>query len=532
MENKTLNDLYSKAVTHHKNEEFGQAIDLYKKILDCNPDNTTVLTACGEIMYTTGINSLDAKTEKTLLIKAQDFFLKSASVERANKIRKAEKLLTLSSFYLSLNKIDYAIKYGKMAHRLNPSSTVICFIIGDSYFQNEIFSEAKIWYEKALELDSTNLKAFHGIGKIYMANFEYKKAFEHFSKFLRKKEFRNKVNIDHYIKTAIAAKSAGFLEEALRLCNVICKANPKTPKDIRSVSLAYIILSNYEKAFEILTANGPTFSGIPFDRHKELSSKDLMNSNLKKIGDMQAQINLNQFKINKSPIFFVAGNEKYLYRYFDNLADSVWRSNSEQRVHLHLMIESLDIIPELKNKISDRFSFSYEMYNPPDKTGFTIRRFYRMYQLAILLKCPILLGDMDLICSKNLQVLLDQLKGSDIGILIREHESVINQQVLASLFYCNPTPEGLKFLRMASNYMFELEFKTKPTWFVDQMALFAAYNYYEKVEKTVNISKIPHNAIILDNQKAKEDTIFLHAKGKGKGLIVKELNLPESYFEE
>ena len=66
----------------------------------------------------------------------------------------------------------------------------------------------------------------------------------------------------------------------------------------------------------------------------------------------------------------------------------------------------------------------------------------------------------------------------------------------------------------------------------DQIALFAAYNYYEKVEKTVNISKIPQNAIILDNQKAKEDTIFLHAKGKGKGLIVKELNLPESYFEE
>jgi len=531
MENKTLNDLYSKAVSHHKNEEFGQAIDLYKKILDCNPDNTTVLTACGQIMYTTGLNSLDAKTEKTLLIKAQDFFLKSASVERANKIRKAEKLLTLSSFYLTLNKIDHAIKYGKMAHRLNPSSTVICFIIGDSYFQNEILSEAKIWYEQALELASTNLNAYHGIGKIYMANFEYKKAFEHFSKFLRKKEFRNKVNIDHYIKTATVAKSAGFLDEALRLCKLILKEKPKTFSDIRSISLAYIILSEYEKAFEVLTENGFKLSGIPFKKHAELSSKDLLNSNLKRIKGIKLHINPKPYKNNQVPLFFVAGNEKYLQLYFENLINSVWRFNPGQRVHLHLMVESLDIIPELKNKVSERFSFSYENYVPPDKTGYTVRRFYRMYQLAIFLKCPILLGDMDLICSKNLQVVLDQLKDSDIGILFREHSPVINEQILGSLFYCNPTPAGLKFLRLAVNYMFELEFKNKSFWFIDQMALYASYNYYENVEKIVNCIKIPENIIINYYQKQKEETVFLHAKGKGKGLIVKELNLPESYFK-
>ena len=45
--------------------------------------------------------------------------------------------------------------------------------------------------------------------------------------------------------------------------------------------------------------------------------------------------------------------------------------------------------------------------------------------------------------------------------------------------------------------MFALEFKTKPTWFANQMALFAVYNYYENVEKSVNYSKISQNLIKL-----------------------------------
>ena len=52
--------------------------------------------------------------------------------------------------------------------------------------------------------------------------------------------------------------------------------------------------------------------------------------------------------------------------------------------------------------------------------------------------------------------------------------------------------------------MFELESKNDPTWFIDQMALYAAYNYYANVEKKiVNFYKIPENLIIIDYQEKK-----------------------------
>ena len=96
------------------------------------------------------------------------------------------------------------------------------------------------------------------------------------------------------------------------------------------------------------------------------------------------------------------------------------------------------------------------------------------------------MADIDLVCSRDISTLFEKFKNSDVGILIREHEPVINQQVLASLLYCKPNDNGLAFLRFANNYMFKLESLEDPTWFIDQMALYAAYNYYAKVGKIVN----------------------------------------------
>ena len=141
------------------------------------------------------------------------------------------------------------------------------------------------------------------------------------------------------------------------------------------------------------------------------------------------------------------------------------------------------------------------------------------------------MADIDLVCSRDISTLFEKLQDSDVGILVREHEAVINQQVLASLFYCKPTDNGLAFLRFANNYMFKLESSEDPTWFIDQMALFSAYLNYQKVEKNVNFYKIPENLIIIDYQEKRDETMFVHAKGKGKDFKVKEFNLPDSYFK-
>ena len=515
--NKSLEDLFKKAVNAQINLEISKAIDLYNKILKHEPENTNVLS-----------NLAKALNSRGTLEDAQDVFIKAASLEEKSKEDKSERLLDLAIFYLHLYKLETSIKFGELAYKLNPNSHRVCTTVGDVYRFREMFSDAKKWYERALKIDNKNVNAHQGLGFIFRFNSEFKDAFNYFSQSL--KFSHGSVNIVHHIRTATLAKSAGYLDEAKRLCKIILKTKPNTAEDVRAASLACVILSDYEKAFKILCTNGHHFSGIPFKNHKGLTSHDLLQKNLNGIQNVQLHINMNRYKNDKSPIFFVAADEKYLKLYFENLVNDIWKFNPNQRVHIHLMLENDEIIPVLKKQISKRFSFSYEMYTPPDKTGYTIRRFYRMYQLLNSLKCPILMADIDLICSRDISTLFEKLQNSEVGILIREHEAVINQQVLASLFYCKPNDSGLAFLRLAVNYMFELELQNDPTWFIDQMALYAAYNYYANVEKNVNFYKIPENLIIIDYQERRKETMFVHAKGKGKDFKVKEFNLPDTYF--
>ena len=137
-----------------------------------------------------------------------------------------------------------------------------------------MFSDATIWYERAIEIDPSCVDAHQGMGFIHRFDANLKDAFNYFSQSL--KFSGSNVNIVHHIRTATLAKSAGYVDEAERLCKIILKTKPTSAEDVRAASLACIILSDYEKAFNILCANGHQFSGIPFKKQKELTSENLM----------------------------------------------------------------------------------------------------------------------------------------------------------------------------------------------------------------------------------------------------------------
>ena len=527
--NNELEKIFKQAIAAHRELRMDEAIDLYNTILKSEPENTVVLRVLAMALANVGGQANTEQKAQNYLDRAQDTFFKAIQSETRGIKEKAQRLLDLSMFYLQLYKLDDSIKFGKLAHKLDPMSPVICSIVGDAFRMKESLSEAVQWYEKALKLDKNHIGTHQGMGLIHKSNSDFEEAFKYFSNAL--KLFDGNINIPHYVRTATFAKAAGHTNEANRLCkNILEKAKPRSSLDVRAMSRACMILSDYEMAFEILNVNGSAFSGIPFKEHATLTDENVHRQNFSSLGDMTLHCDVANYKNDKSPIFFVAANEKYLKLYFENLVNGIWQFNPDQRVHIHLMLENDGIIPVLQKQISKRFSVSFEIYTPPDRTGYTIRRFYRMYQLLRSLKCPILMADIDLVCSRDISTLFEKFQNSDVGILIREHEAVINQQVLASLLYCKPNDNGLAFLRFANNYMFKLESLEDPTWFIDQMALYAAYNYYTNVEKVVNFYKIPENLIIIDYQEKRDETMFVHAKGKGKDFKVKEFNLPDAYI--
>ena len=245
-----------------------------------------------------------------------------------------------------------------------------------------MFSDARKYYEKALEIDDKDVTAIQGIGFIHLFDSKFTDAFKCFSQSL--KFSGSNINITHHVRTALFAKSAGYIDEAKRLSNIVLKKEPKKPEEVSAASLACIILSDYEKAFNILCKNGHQFSGIPFKEQANLTDEKMHNQNFNSLGDMTLCCDVENYTHDKSPIFFVAANEKYFKLFFENLYNSIWKFNPEQRIHLHLMLESTEIISVLKKHVSKRFSLSFEIYTPPDTTGFTVRRFYRMYHLELL----------------------------------------------------------------------------------------------------------------------------------------------------
>ena len=73
------------------------------------------------------------------------------------------------------------------------------------------------------------------------------------------------------------------------------------------------------------------------------------------------------------------------------------------------------------------------------------------------------------------------MKNSDVGIIKRDLEAVINQTILAALFYCSPTESGQNFLGFIVNYMLNFEMDKNIHWYVDQMAIFSAVIFLKKI---------------------------------------------------
>ena len=63
-----------------------------------------------------------------------------------------------------------------------------------------------------------------------------------------------------------------------------------------------------------------------------------------------------------------------------------------------------------------------------------------------------------------------------------------------------------------------LDFETHKDihWYVDQMAIFSADNFFEKNNIQLDRFNIPIRTIINDYQEHGVDTFFKHSKGKGK----------------
>jgi tetratricopeptide (TPR) repeat protein len=195
----------------------------------------------------------------------------------------------------------------------------------------------------------------------------------------------------------------------------------------------------------------------------------------------------------KAPVVLVAADMIYADRFLlkglsrnrDNLAGV--------RTHLHLMNCSDQIDRHWISKFYKNFDvISVEKYTPSDPTGYTTRRFIRLYQFIKIHKAPIMCIDADSHLLKPIGSTFNQFSQSDVVLYKRQFEPNLHQIIFASASIFYPTDNALNFISFIINYISELESRNSARWFADQMALLAAFVYFEPREN-FNFGFLPTN---------------------------------------
>ena len=104
----------------------------------------------------------------------------------------------------------------------------------------ELLSEAGQWYEKALKLDKNHVGSHQGFEVIHI-QFKLQGSLQFMVKI--SKVLRDKISILWPLLGSIMAQSAGYHDEAKRLCRIVLEAKPKSGEDVRAMSLACVFLS-------------------------------------------------------------------------------------------------------------------------------------------------------------------------------------------------------------------------------------------------------------------------------------------------
>ncbi len=281
---------------------------------------------------------------------------------------------------------------------------------------------------------------------------------------------------------------------------------PTDIQDVRRQAGCLIKLGRWQEAFNWDIG----LNSLPENLHDQLMSDTLLKGFLSSLPGIKI---IQRTPLDLSPVIFFGADLTYADRFAKDALDSIWRSNPKQAAHLHIMLQDGQEIPaDLKAQISPLFSISKELYAPIDTSGYTARRFMRLRQLLNHWKRPILMLDMDSEVIKDLTSWFDQFKDADIGLYRRKNETFINQFINACMFYARPTQGAFEFLKFTINYIGYFESRGNSKWFIDQMALIAADEWFKRNKPLSQIMSIPETSLSAD-QHISPETMVLTFKG-------------------
>ncbi len=148
-------------------EEYDRAIDYYDRVLDIEPDNKTALNNIG---YT--------KECQGQIEEAIDLYKKSLEIDPSYDV----PLVNLTNIYFEREEYTEVIKVLKKALNIDHLNTANWIDLGRAHRFLEEYDEAIVAYKKALKLDKYSKIAWNNIGWVYYCKKLYAEAIDAYTK--------------------------------------------------------------------------------------------------------------------------------------------------------------------------------------------------------------------------------------------------------------------------------------------------------------------------------------------------------------
>ncbi|MBF0305577.1 MAG: tetratricopeptide repeat protein [Alphaproteobacteria bacterium] len=153
-------------------------------------------------------------------------------------------------------------------------------------------------------------------------------------------------------------------------------------------------------------------------------------------------------------------------------------------------------------------------------TYYACQRFLALPRLLRHYQRPVLLLDIDLVVLRPLALLLERAGAADVAAVGGTPLLEPWNQLWADVLLLRPTPATLRFVDLVARYIGHFLDEGSPRWFLDQLALFAAWRWLDARGAPLDVALLPtsiHRDDLRDGDERIPDCLFWSFRASVKG---------------
>jgi tetratricopeptide (TPR) repeat protein len=196
-------ELYNKGIVLYENQDYDNAVDIFKQCIDANPKNSTYYYNLGlAYVKTSNYDKAIEILQKGLELNPKDYdtnynlgiaYYESKDYHSAVKFYQAAIDInpkdaagydSLGSAYYALNSFDMALSNFKKASSIATKNPTMLYNLAYTYYIKEQYEDAGITFEKVVKLNSSDEEAFFNLANTYSKLQKYEKAIDNYKQAL------------------------------------------------------------------------------------------------------------------------------------------------------------------------------------------------------------------------------------------------------------------------------------------------------------------------------------------------------------